>query len=147
MRIASASALAGLAVAGWLLRRDGTWDTYRTPLFLPFLSTAVLMAVFSTTDIAGAAEDWRRLVAKVAIIAGVVAAIAALIVSRNPIYDLHTRDVVALGVLQAATVAAAGAAAELGERRQPGSWIRTAWCVAASMAMLALVPRVLLLLH
>ena len=145
--MASVTALAGLAVAGWLLRRDGTWDTYRTPLFLPFLSTAVLMAVFSTTDIAGMPDDWRRLVAKVALVAGVVAGSAALIVSRNPIYDVHARDVVALAVLQAATVAAAGAAAELGERRQPGTWIRTAWCVAASMAMLALVPRVLLLLH
>lgn len=147
MTAVSAAALAALAGSFWLLRHDGTWDTYRQPLFLPFLSTAVLMTVFSTTAVAGDREDWRRLVVKLAIAGAVVAALAALVVSRDPIFDLHARDIVVLAVLEALLLSAAGAATELGERARPGTWIRTAWCAAALMTMLALFPRVLIVLH
>ena len=145
--IATGATLAALAASFWLLRHDGTWDAYRQPLFLPFLSTAVLMTVFSTTNAAGDREDWRRLVIKVAMAGAAVEAVAALIVWRNPILDLHARDIVTLAVLEALLMAGAGAATELGERARPGTWIRTAWCAAALMTMLALFPVVLLFLH
>jgi hypothetical protein len=147
MTAAAASAVAALAVAVWLLRRDGAFDTYRTPLFWPFLFAAGLVAVFSTTDIAGDTKGWRALVVRAAAAGGVVAGVAALIASRNPIYGLYTRDVVSLAALEAALILAAGAASELGQRYRPGTWIRTAWCAAASMAVLAIIPRLLLLLH
>jgi len=54
---------------------------------------------------------------------------------------------VALAVLEALLVAAAGVATELGERYRPGTWIRTAWCAVSAMLILAFIPRVLLLLR
>jgi len=147
MTAASVTAVAALAASFWLLRHDGTWDVYRQPLFLPFLSAAVLMTVFSTTEVAGDREDWRRLVIKLALAGAVVAALAALVVSRNPIFDLHAKDVVVLALLEALLLSGAGAATELGERYRPGTWIRTAWCAAALMTMLALFPHALIFLH
>ena len=131
----------------WLLRHDGAWDTYRQPLFLPFLSAAVLMTVFSTTAAAGAGDEWRRLWSRVCIVGAVIQALAGVILSRNPILDLHGKDIVLLAVLEALLIAGAGTATELGERTRPDTWIRTAWCAAALMTMLALFPRVLLLVH
>jgi hypothetical protein len=145
--VASVTALAALAASFWLLRHDGGWDTYRQPLFLPFLSTAVLMTVFSTTAAAGQRDEWRRLVSRVAIAGAVIQALAGVIVSRNPILDLHATDIVLLAVLEALLIAGAGAATELGERIRPDTWIRTAWCAAALMMLLALFPRVMLVLH
>jgi peptidoglycan/LPS O-acetylase OafA/YrhL len=139
--------IAALAASFWLLRHDGAWDTYRQPLFLPFLSAALMMVVFSTTAAAGDRRDWRRLVIAVAGLGAAVAAVAGVLASRNPIFDLHGTDIVFLAVLQALVLAGAGAATELGERHRPGSWIRTAWCVVALMTLLAIVPRVLLVLH
>jgi predicted PurR-regulated permease PerM len=145
--ISTVATLAALAGSFWLLRYDGAWDTYRQPLFLPFLSAAVMMVVFSTTAVAGDRRDWRRLVATVAGVGAAVAAVAGVIAARNPIFDLHTNDVVALAASQAVVLAGAGAATEFGERHRPATWIRTAWCAAALMTMMAIVPRVLLLLH
>ena len=136
-----------LAASFWLLRHDGTWDVYRQPLFLPFLSTSVLMTVFSTTAMPGERGDWRRMVARAAVVGAVVQALAGVIMSRNPILDLHTKDIVLLAGLEALLIAGAGAATELGERQRRGTWIRTAWCAVALMAILAVVPRVLLALH
>jgi len=147
MKAASASGLAALAAAAWLLRRDGAWDTYHTPLFWPFLFAAGIMAVCSTTDAAAEAPAWRALVMRVAAGGAAIAGLAALVASRNPIYDLQVRDIVALAALEAVLIVAAGAAAELGERYRPGTWIRTAWCAAASMIVLALIPRALLFVH
>ena len=144
---ASVTAVAALVASFWLLRHDGGWDTYRQPLFLPFLSTAVLMTVFSTTAAAGARDEWRRLVSRVAIAGAVVQALAGVIVSGNPILDLHATDIVLLAVLEALLIAGAGAATELGERIRPDTWIRTAWCATALMTLLALFPRVLLVFH
>ena len=145
--MASALTLGALAASGWLLRHDGTWDAYRQPLFLPFLSMALLMTVFSTTAVASDRQDWRKLVARVALGGAALAAVAALIVARNPIYDLHARDVAALATLAAASIVSAGIATEWGERYRPGTWIRTGWCAAALMLVLAVIPRVLLWLH
>ena len=139
--------LVALAGSFWLLRHDGTWDVYRQPLFLPFLSTSVLMTVFSTTAMPGERGDWRRMVSRAGLVGAVVQALAGVIMSRNPILDLHTKDIVLLAGLEALLIAGAGAATELGERGRPGTWIRTAWCAAALMAILAAVPRVLLALH
>jgi len=147
MSAASVTALVALAASFWLLRHDGGWNTYRQPLFLPFLSTAVLMTVFSTTAAAGARDEWRRLVSRVCIAGAVIQALASFIVSRNPIFDLHTTDIVLLSVLEALLIAGAGAATEFGERSRPDTWIRTAWCATALMTLLALFPRVLLLFH
>jgi hypothetical protein len=144
---ASVSAVAALAAALWLLRRDGAWDTYHTPLFWPFLFAAGIMAVFSTTDAPGEPQGWRALVARCAAAGAVVAGLAALVVSQNPIYDLHTRDMFAFAMSEALLIVAAGAATELGERYRPGTWIRTAWCAAAAMAVLALIPSLLLVVH
>src|ERR1051325_10612734 len=144
---ATIATLAALAGSFWLLRHDGTWDAYRHAMFLPFLSTAVMMVVFSTTAVAGDREDWRRLVIRLAIGAAVVEALAGALVSRNPILDLHPKDVIVLGVLAALLVAGAGAATECGERLRPESWMRTAWCAAAIMGILAVVPPLLLALH
>jgi hypothetical protein len=146
VKVASASALAALAAAVWLLRSDGAWDTYHTPLFWPFLFAAGMMAIFSTTD-AAETPGWRALVVRVAAGGAAIAGLAALAVSRNPIYDLQVRDMIALAVLEAVLIVAAGAATELGERYRPGTWIRTAWCAAAAMIVLALIPRALLLVH
>jgi hypothetical protein len=145
--VASVTAVAAVAASFWLLRHDGGWDTYRQPLFLPFLSTAVLMTVFSTTAAAGQRDEWRRLVSRVAVAGAVIQAMAGFIVSRNPILDLRATDVVLLAVLEALLIAGAGAATELGERIRPDTWIRTAWCAAALMTLLALFPRVMLVLH
>ena len=131
----------------WLLRHDGAWDTYRTPLFWPFLFAAGIMAVFSTTDAPGETQGWRALVARCAAAGAVVAGLAAFVVSQNPIYDLHVRDMFAFGMSEALLIVAVGAATELGERYRHGTWLRTAWCVAVSMAVLALIPRLLLLVH
>jgi hypothetical protein len=139
--------LAAVAGSFWLWRHDGAWDTYRQPLFLPFLSAALMMVVFSTTAVAGDRRDWRRLVVAVAGLGAVVAAIAGVLASRNPIFDLHGKDVAGLAVLQALVLGGAGVAAELGERHRPASWVRTAWCAVALMTLLAIVPRILLLLH
>ena len=144
---ATLTAIAGLGASFWLLRHEAAWDTYRQPLFLPFLSTAVLMTVFSTTETGGQRDDWRRLVGRLALIGAAVQALAGGIVSRDPIHDLHVRDIIVLAVLEALLIAGAGAATELGERVRPDTWIRTAWCVVALMTMLALFPRVLLVLH
>jgi hypothetical protein len=143
----TAATVAALAAGVWLLRHDGTWDAYRQPLFLPFLSAAVMMTVFSTTAAAGGREDWRRLVIRVALAGAAIQALAGVILSRDPILDLHPKDVMLLAVLAALLIAGAGAATELGERQRPGTWIRTAWCAVALMAVLAVVPRLLLALH
>jgi hypothetical protein len=145
--IASLTAVAALAASFWLLRHESAWDSYRQALFLPFLSTAVLMTVFSTTETAGHRDDWRRLVARLAGVGAVVQGLAGLVVSRDPIYDLHVRDILMLAVLEALLIAGAGAATELGERIRPDTWIRTAGCATALMTLLALFPRVILLLH
>ena len=71
----------------------------------------------------------------------------AILAARNPITGLHARDIVALAVLAGALVAAAGLATELGERVSPGTWIKTAWCLAACLLTMALIPRVLLLMQ
>ena len=105
-----------------------------------------MMAVFSTTE-AAETPAWRGLVVRVGAAGAAIAGLAALVVSQNPIYDLHVRDMVALAALEALLIVAAGAATELGQRYRPGTWIRTAWCAAASMAVLALIPRLLLLVH
>ena len=139
--------LVALAASFWLLRHDGTWDVYRQPLFLPFLSTSVLMMVFSTTAMPGDRGDWRRMVARAALVGAAVQALAGVILSRNPILDLHTEDILLLAGLEALLIAGAGAATELGERQRPGTRMRTAWCAVALMAILAAVPRVLLALH
>ena len=145
--ITPVASIAAVAASFWLLRHDGTWDIYRQPVFLPFLSTAVLMIVFSTTEMARDRDDWRRVVTRVALVGAVIQAVAAAIVARNPILDLHAKDVVSLAVAQALLIAGAGAATELGDRHRPGTWIRTAWCATALMSILALLPRVLLALH
>ena len=145
--ITAVASIAAVAASFWLLRHDGTWDIYRQPVFLPFLSTAVLMIVFSTTEMARDRDDWRRVVTRVALVGAVIQAVAAAIVARNPILDLHAKDVVSLAVAQALLIAGAGAATELGDRHRPGTWIRTAWCATALMSILALLPRVLLALH
>lgn len=147
MTAASASALAALAAAVWLLRYDGAWDTYRTPLFWPFLFAAGLMTVFSTTDAADDPRGWRTLVMRVAVAGAVVVGLAALVAARNPIYGLQARDIVSLAACETALIVVAGAASELGQRYRPGTWIRSAWCAAASMVVLAIVPRALLLVH
>ena len=143
---ASAGTIAALASAWWLLRRDGAWDTYHTPLFWPFLFASGIMIVFSTSD-APREPGWRALVWRVALVGALVAGSAALLASRNPINDIHAYEIAALAVLEALLIAAAGLATELGERYRPGTWIRTAWCAVSAMLILALIPRVLLLLR
>ena len=142
--------VAGLVVpvlSAWLFWREGAWDTYRTPLFWPFVFAAGLMVKFSTSAMAADPQPWRALVARAALAAGGVAAAAAMFAARNPITDLHARDIVALGVLAAALVVAAGIASELGERVSPGTWIKNAWCLGACLAAMVAIPRLLLLIH
>ena len=147
MTAPSVSAFVALAAGLWLLRRDGAWDTYHAPLFWPFLFAAGMMAVFSTTDAPNETRGWRALVARVAAIGAAIAGLAAYATSGNPIYDIHAPDIVALAALEGALIIAAGVATEFGERYRPGTWIRTAWCAAASMAVLALIPPVIRLLR
>ena len=143
---ASGATIAALAAAWWLLRRDGAWDTYHTPLFWPFLFASGIMIVFSTSD-APREPGWRALVWRVALVGALVAGGAALMASGNPINDIHAYDIAALAVLEALLIAAAGLATELGERYRPGAWIRTAWCAVSAILILALIPRLLLLLR
>jgi hypothetical protein len=147
LTLVSAATVAALAGAVWLLRWDGAWDTYRGPLFWPFLFGAGMMVVFSLSDDPDAARGSRALVVRVAAIGAVVMTLAALVIARNPIHGLHARDIVVLAALEAGLIVAAGTATELGERYRPGTWIRTGWCAATSMVVLAIIPRVLLLLH
>ncbi len=146
-RSAAAVALAAPVVSAWLFWREGAWDTYRTPLFWPFFFAAGLMASFSTSPMAADTRPWRSLVARAAFAAAAAAAAAAALAARNPITGLHARDIAALGILAAALVAAAGFATELGERVGPGTWMKTAWCVAACLLTMAAIPRLLLLVH
>ena len=104
------------------------------------------MIVFSTSD-APREPGWRALVWRVALVGALVAGTAAFLASSNPINDIHAYDVAALAVLEALLIAAAGLATELGERYRPGTWIRTAWCAASAMLILALIPRLLPLLR
>jgi len=138
--------IAALAAAWWLLRRDGAWDTYHTPLFWPFLFASGIMIVFSTSD-APREPGWRALVWRVALVGALVAGGAALMASRHPINGIHVGDVAALAMLEALLIVVAGVATELGERYRPGTWIRTAWCAVSAMLVLALIPRLLLLLR
>lgn len=148
MRIVVATAgLAAPVVSAWLFWWEGAWDTYRMPLFWPFFFAAGLMVSFSTSPMAADPGPWRSLVTRVSLGAAAVAAAAAALASRNPITDLHARDMAALGVLAAALVVAAGFAAELGERVSPGTWIKTAGCLTACLLTMAAIPRLLLLVH
>lgn len=143
----AATGLAAPLVAAWLFWRDGGWDTYRTPLFLPFLFAAGLMVRFSLSPLTVDPRPWRGFVARGAAGAAAVAAGTGIVAARNPITGLHARDIAGLAVLAGALVAAAGLATELGERVSPGTWIKTAWCLAACLLTMALIPRVLLLMH
>jgi hypothetical protein len=139
--------LAAPAITAWLFWRDGGWDTYRAPLFLPFLFAAGLMVRFSLSSMTADPRSWRSFVARAAAGAAAVAAGAAIVAARNPITDLHARDVAVFGVLAGVLVASAGLATALGERVSPGTWIKTAWCLAACLLAMVLIPRGLLLLH
>ncbi len=143
----AATGLAAPVVAAWLFWRDGGWDTYRAPLFLPFLFAAGLMVRFSLSPMAVEPRPWRSFVARAAAGAAAVAAGAGILAARNPITGLYPRDIVGLAVLAAALVAAAGLATELGERVSPGTWIKAAWCLAACLLTMVLIPRALLLMH
>ena len=150
MRPEPAALAAGLAapiVTVWLFWRDGGWDTYRTPIFWPFLFAAGMMVMFSTSPIAADPRPWRGLVARAALATVAVAAAAAVLAARNPINDIHARDIAGLAILAGLLVAAAGVATELGERVSPGAWIKTAWCLATCLLAMALTPRLLLLIH
>ena len=86
-RFAASAALAatGLAaplVTAWLFWRDGGWDTYRAPLFLPFLFAAGLMVRFSLSSMTADPRSWRSFVARAAAGAAAVAAGAACRRSR-----------------------------------------------------------------
>ena len=103
-RFAASAALAatGLAaplVTAWLFWRDGGWDTYRAPLFLPFLFAAGLMVRFSLSPMTADPRPWRSFVARAAAGAAAVAGGAGLLASRNPITGLHARDIVGLAAL------------------------------------------------
>ena len=143
----TSAGLVAPVVSAWLFWREDAWDTYRMPLFWPFFFAAGLMVSFSTSPMAADAGPWRSLVTRASLAAGAVAAAAAALAARNPITDLHARDIAALGILAAALVAAAGVAAELGERVGPGTWIKTAWCLTACLLTMAAIPRLLLLVH
>ena len=143
----AATGLAAPLVTAWLFWRDGGWDTYRAPLFLPFLFAAGLMVRFSLSPTTADPRPWRSFVARAAAGAAAVAGGAGLLAARNPITGLHARDIVGLAALAGVLVAAAGVATELGERVSPGTWIKTAWCLAACLLTMALIPRVLLLMH
>ena len=143
----AATGLAAPLATAWLFWREGGWDTYRAPLFLPFLFAAGLMVRFSLSPMTVDPRAWRSFVARAAAGAAAVAAGAGILAARNPITGLRARDIVALTVLAGALVAAAGLASELGERMSPGTWIKTAWCLAACLLTMVLIPRVLLLMH
>jgi len=143
----SAVAIAVLAAGGWLLLHDSAWNNYLTPLFWPFLFAAGLMVRFSTTPMAADPRPWRGLVLRLSAAAAGAAAVAAWLAARNPINDIHPRDIAALGALAAMLVVVSGLAAEVGGRLSPGTWIKSACCLAASMLMLALIPRLLVLIH
>ena len=142
-----AAGIVAPAVSAWLFWRDGAWDNYRMPLFWPFFFSAGLMVSFSTSPMAGDARPWRSLVIRSALAAAALATTAAWLAARTPITGLHAHDIAALGSLAALLVAAAGFATELGERVSPGSWLKTAWCAAACLLMMAAIPRLLLLVH
>jgi hypothetical protein len=143
----AASGVVAPILAAWLFWREGGWDTYRTPLFWPFLFAAGLMVRFSASSMTDDPRLWRRFVARAAAVATAVSAGAALVAARNPITGLRGLDIVALAVLAGALVAAAGLASGLGERVSQGTWLKTAWCLAVCLLTMALIPRLLLLLR
>lgn len=143
----TAAALAAPAVAAWLLWREGGWDTYRMAIFWPFVFAAGIMVNVSGSAITTDPRSWRTFVVRAALAAAVASAAMAMLLGRNPIYGIHTHDVVTLAVLAGLLVAAAGAATAFGEHVRPGSWIKTAWCLGACLVTMAAIPRLLLLVH
>lgn len=141
------AALVAPAVAAWLLWREGGWDTYRMAIFWPFVFAAGIMVNVSGSAITADVRSWRAFVVRAALAAAVASAGMAMVLARNPIYGIHMHDVIALAVLAALLVAAAGAATAFGERVRPGSWIKTAWCIGACLLTMAAIPRLLLLVH
>ena len=78
-----ATGLAAPVVTAWLFWRDGGWDTYRAPLFLPFLFAAGLMVRFSLSPMTVDPRSWRSFVARAAAGAAAVAAGAGIVAARN----------------------------------------------------------------
>jgi hypothetical protein len=145
----TAQALAVLALAGGasLLWRDGGVDTYRTPLFWPFLFATGLMVTFSTTAIAADWRAWRGFVIRAAVGAALVVAAVAWLAAGNPINDIRPLDIIALAVAALVLVAASGVATAIGQRTSPGTWVKTAACLAACLLTMAMIPRLLLALQ
>jgi hypothetical protein len=145
----TAQALATLALAAGmsLLWRDGAMDTYRTPLFWPFLFATGLMVTFSTTTIAADWRAWRGFVVRAAIGAALVVAAVAWLAAANPINDIRALDIAVLALAALVLVVGAGVATALGERASPGTWVKTVSCLAACLLTMALIPRLLLALH
>jgi hypothetical protein len=147
MKAAQAVAVLALAAGAWLLWRDGGVDTYRAPVFWPFLFVTGLMVTFSTSSTATEPRSWRGFVALAAIGAALVAGVVATLAANNPINDIHVSDIAALAGAAAVLVVAAGAATEIGERASPGTWVKMAACLAACLLTMTVIPRALLALR
>jgi hypothetical protein len=136
------------AVAGaWLLQHDGTWDTYRTPLFWPFVFTTGLVTVLSTSETADDPRAWRTLIACLAMAAALLIALAARLAAANPINDIRRTDIASLAALGALLMSTGGLAATLAHRAGAVRWRKTAWCLAACLFVMWLIPRLALFVH
>jgi hypothetical protein len=142
-----AAVLTVLAASAWLVYRDGTLDTFRAPLFWPFLFSAGLVTALSTSAIADDAPGWRALVARIAAGAGVVAGGSAWLASGNPINGIGPFDIGMLAVLAAAIIVAAGGAAAWARHEGAPGWLKPAACLATVLLTFWMTPRAVLVLH
>jgi hypothetical protein len=143
----AAIVLAVLAVSAWLFYRDSALDTFRAPLFWPFLFSAGMLTVLSGTEIADDPRGWRALVVRLAAGAGIVAGGSAWLASGNPINGIGPSDIGILAMLAAAIVVAAGGATAWARRAGEPSWGKPAACLTAVLLTFWMMPRAVALLH
>ena len=141
------AAVAAGAACGWLLWHDGTWDTYRMPLFWPFVFATAMITVFSNSPAAEDPREWKRVTLKLALAAAAAVTITAHLSATNPINDLGAVDRVSLATCAALVTVAGALAASLAHHHGARGWRPAAWCLAACLLVLRLVPPIVVSVH
>jgi hypothetical protein len=141
------AAVAAVAACAWLLWHDGTWDTYRMPLFWPFVFATVMITVFSNSPAGEDRGEWKRVTLRLALTSAVAVTLAAQLSATNPINDLGAVDIVSLQACVALLTAAGGLAASIAHDYGARGWRAAAWCLAACLLVMRLVPPLIVTAH
>jgi hypothetical protein len=142
--LSALAALAAVAACAWLLWHDGTWDTYRMPLFWPFVFATGLVSVFSNSPAAEDPREWKRVVLRLALTSALAVTLAAQLSAANPINGLRAVDRVSLAGCVALLTVAGGGAAALAHHHGASGWRAAAWCLAACLLVMRLAPLLIL---